>query len=164
MNAFLLIVMALLLIAALERTNRRQGPHRPGLHGSLDHNDRDWARTKLDLLALGGQTEPFTRNPIARKRSGQMPPLSRGARSNQPSPGGTPTPATVLPRPERLTGRPLCSDDQAGSIGLGRLGARRLCGVLRLMAVVQENGHGGSDGGVRARRHGVDGRRRGSGH
>ena len=62
--------MALLLIAALERTNRRQGPHWPGLYGSLDHNDRDWARTKLDLLALGGQTEPFTRNLMALKRSG----------------------------------------------------------------------------------------------
>ena len=74
MNAFLPIAMALLLIAALERTNRRHGPHRPGLHGSLDHNDRDWARTKLDLLALGGQTQPFTRNPMALKRSGGVPP------------------------------------------------------------------------------------------
>jgi len=47
------ILMALLLIGALERTNRRQGPHPPGLHGSIDHDDRDWARIKLDLLGLG---------------------------------------------------------------------------------------------------------------
>jgi len=53
MEALLLILMALLLIAALERANRRQGPHAPGLHGSIDHDDRDWARIKLDLLALG---------------------------------------------------------------------------------------------------------------
>ena len=57
MTTSLLIIMALLLIAALERTNRRQRPHPPGLHGTYDHNDRDWARTKLDLLALGGQSE-----------------------------------------------------------------------------------------------------------
>jgi hypothetical protein len=53
MTIFLLIAMALLLVAALERTNRRQAPHPPGLHGSHDHDDRDWARIKLDLLALG---------------------------------------------------------------------------------------------------------------
>jgi hypothetical protein len=53
MTIFLLILMALLLIAALERTNRRQSPRAPGLNGSQDHKDRDWARTKLDLLALG---------------------------------------------------------------------------------------------------------------
>jgi hypothetical protein len=52
MTIFLLIAMALLLVAALERTNRRQAPHPPGLHGSHDHDDRDWARIKLDLLAL----------------------------------------------------------------------------------------------------------------
>ena len=53
MTIFLLIAMALLLIAALERANRRQPPHAPGLHGADNHNDRDWARTKLDLLVLG---------------------------------------------------------------------------------------------------------------
>ena len=53
MTTFLLILMALLLIAALERANRRQSPRAPGLNGSLDHDDRDWARIKLDLLALG---------------------------------------------------------------------------------------------------------------
>ena len=52
MTTFLLILMALLLIAALERTNRRQSPRPPSLNGSFDHNDRDWARIKLDLLAL----------------------------------------------------------------------------------------------------------------
>lgn len=53
MTTFLLILMALLLIAALERTNRRQAPRPPGLNGSSDRDDRDWARTKLDLTALG---------------------------------------------------------------------------------------------------------------
>lgn len=55
MSIFLLIVMALLLIAALERANRRQLPHAPRLHGADDRDDRDWARTKLELLALGDQ-------------------------------------------------------------------------------------------------------------
>ncbi|NMM33233.1 MAG: hypothetical protein HHJ13_04395 [Phycicoccus sp.] len=62
MEALLLIVMAVLLIAALERTNRRQAPHAPGLHGTKNPDDRDWARIKLDLLALGatlpGSTTP----------------------------------------------------------------------------------------------------------
>jgi len=53
MTTFMLILMALLLIAALERTNRRQSPRPPSLNGSLDRDDRDWARIKLDLLALG---------------------------------------------------------------------------------------------------------------
>ena len=56
MTTFLLILMALLLIAALERANRRQAPHPPGLNGYQDQDDRDWARTQLDLLALGDQT------------------------------------------------------------------------------------------------------------
>jgi hypothetical protein len=72
MTTFLLIFMALLLIAALERTNRRQPPHPPGLHGAHAHDDRDWARTKLDLLALAGEAEPFARKPMAIKRPGQM--------------------------------------------------------------------------------------------
>jgi hypothetical protein len=58
MTTFLLILMALLLIAALERSNRRQGPQAPGLNGFFDHDDRDWDRIKLDLLALGD--EPST--------------------------------------------------------------------------------------------------------
>ena len=53
MTTFILILMALLLIAALERTNRRQAPRPPGLNGSLERDDRDWARTKLDLTARG---------------------------------------------------------------------------------------------------------------
>jgi len=52
MTTFLLILMALSLIAALERTNRRQSLRAPGLNGSQDRDDRDWARIKLDLLAL----------------------------------------------------------------------------------------------------------------
>jgi hypothetical protein len=71
MNTFLLIAMVLLLIAALERTNRRQSPQAPGLHGTHDHTDRDWARTKLDLLALGAQAEPFTHKPMTLARPEQ---------------------------------------------------------------------------------------------
>ena len=62
MTTFILIAMALLLIAALERTNRRQTPKAPGLHGSYDHDDRDWARIKLDLSALGDQSSTNHRN------------------------------------------------------------------------------------------------------
>ena len=72
MSTFLLIVMALLLIAALERTNRRRGPHAPGLHGSDGRDDRDWARTKLDMLALAGEAEPFAHKPMAIQRPGQI--------------------------------------------------------------------------------------------
>ena len=53
MEIFLLIVMAFLLIAALERTHRRQDPHTPRLNGAHDHDDRDWARIQLDLVSLG---------------------------------------------------------------------------------------------------------------
>jgi hypothetical protein len=53
MTTFLLIIMALLLIAALERSNRRQTLRGMGVSGSFDHEDRDLARIKLDLLALG---------------------------------------------------------------------------------------------------------------
>lgn len=73
MTTFLLILMTLLLIAALERTNRRQSPRPPHLNGSQDHDDRDWARIKLDLLALGGQAEPLTHKPEALKRPEQTP-------------------------------------------------------------------------------------------
>ena len=72
MTAFVLILMALLLIAALERTNRRQAPHAPGLYGAVDHDDRDWARIKLDLLALDDEAGPFGRKSLAIKRPGQM--------------------------------------------------------------------------------------------
>ena len=73
MTTFLLIAMALLLIAALERTNRRQTPRPPGLHGTYDRDDRDWARIKLDLLALGGQAEQLTHKAKALKRPAQTP-------------------------------------------------------------------------------------------
>jgi hypothetical protein len=69
MTIFLLIVMVLLLTAALERANRRQLPHPPRLHGGDD--DRDWAHSKLELLALAGQAEPFAHKPLAVKRHGQ---------------------------------------------------------------------------------------------
>ena len=72
MTTLLLIVIALLLIAALERTNRRQRSHAPGLHGTDTRDDRDWARTKLDLLALAGEAEPFAHKPLAIKRPGQI--------------------------------------------------------------------------------------------
>ena len=72
MNTFLFFVIVLLLIAALERTNRHQVPHAPGLHGADAHHDRDWARMKLDLLALAGEAEPFARKPMAVKRPGEM--------------------------------------------------------------------------------------------
>jgi hypothetical protein len=72
MTAILLIVMALLLIAALERTNRRQAPHAPGLYGAVDHDDHDWARIKLDLLALDDEAGPLARKSLAINRSGQM--------------------------------------------------------------------------------------------
>ena len=62
-----LIIMVLLLIAALERNHRRQPPTPPGLHGSTNHDDRDWARIKLDLLALGDRAETLTRKPSALK-------------------------------------------------------------------------------------------------
>ena len=55
MTTFLLLLMALLVIAALERNNRRQPPQQPGPLGSYDRDDRDWARIKLDLLALSEQ-------------------------------------------------------------------------------------------------------------
>ena len=49
MTNLLLSLMALLLIASLERSNRRHPPRAPGLHGSPAHDDRDCARTKPDL-------------------------------------------------------------------------------------------------------------------
>jgi len=53
MSTFILVLMAAIVIAGLERNHRRQPPHSPGLHGTHDRDDRDWARTQLDLLALG---------------------------------------------------------------------------------------------------------------
>ncbi|TDD29887.1 hypothetical protein E1218_02785 [Kribbella turkmenica] len=61
-----LAVLALAVIAALELSNRR---HSTGLtagpNGAWVADDRDVARTKLDLLALGGVAEPFNHKPAA---------------------------------------------------------------------------------------------------
>jgi len=61
-----LAVLALAVIAALELSNRR---HSTGLttgpNGSWATDDRDLARTKLDLLALGGAAEPLNHKPAA---------------------------------------------------------------------------------------------------
>ena len=59
-----LAVLALALIAALESSNRRHSTGlKSGLDGSWVADDRDLARTKLDLLALGEKAEPFTHKP-----------------------------------------------------------------------------------------------------
>jgi hypothetical protein len=62
----LLAVLALAVIAALELSNRR---HSTGLtagpNGAWAADDRDLARTKLDLLAIGGAAEPFNHKPAA---------------------------------------------------------------------------------------------------
>ncbi len=60
MGILLLVVMAVLLIAALNRNDRRQPPYPPGPHGDHHPNDRDWARIQLDLSALGGECETKT--------------------------------------------------------------------------------------------------------
>ena len=52
MSIFIVIIMVVLLIAALEHSNRRQSPHAPGPLGSQVRDDRDWARIQLDLQAL----------------------------------------------------------------------------------------------------------------
>jgi hypothetical protein len=52
MSAMIFIIMVVLLIVALERSSRRQSLQAPGLHGSENRDDRDWARIKLDLMAL----------------------------------------------------------------------------------------------------------------
>jgi hypothetical protein len=59
-----LAVLALALIAALESSNRRHSTGlKSGPDGSWVADDRDLARTKLDLLALGEKAEPFTHKP-----------------------------------------------------------------------------------------------------
>jgi len=60
MTTFLLVLMALLLIAALERNHRRQEPRPPGPIGTYDRDDRDWARIQLDLLAVDSQPRSHT--------------------------------------------------------------------------------------------------------
>ena len=57
----ILAVLALAIVAALEYSHRR---HATGVAaGSWTRNDRDVARTKLDLLALAGSAKPFTHKP-----------------------------------------------------------------------------------------------------
>ena len=62
----ILVALVLAVIAALEISNRR---HSTGLtagpEGSWVSDDRDVARTKLDLLALGGAAEPFNHKPVS---------------------------------------------------------------------------------------------------
>ena len=63
-NIIVLAVLALAVIAALESSNRRHSTgfeHGPA--GAWVASDRDEARSKLDLLALGGMAEPFTHKP-----------------------------------------------------------------------------------------------------
>jgi len=61
-----LAVLALIVIAALERSNRRHATGvDTGLSGSWVADNRDAARTKLDLLALGGAVEPLSHKPLA---------------------------------------------------------------------------------------------------
>ncbi|HEY3562208.1 MAG TPA: hypothetical protein VGL05_32295 [Kribbella sp.] len=61
-----LIVLVLAVIAALEISNRRHatGPA-AGPKGTWVADDRDLARTKLDLLALGAAVKPFTHKPAS---------------------------------------------------------------------------------------------------
>jgi hypothetical protein len=59
-----LAVLALAVIAALELSNRRHSTGlTAGTNGAWIADDRDLARTKLDLIALGGAAEPFTHKP-----------------------------------------------------------------------------------------------------
>ena len=61
-----LAVLALAVIAALELSNRRHstGPS-AGPRGTWVADDRDLARTKLDLLALGAAAKPFNHKPAS---------------------------------------------------------------------------------------------------
>jgi hypothetical protein len=61
-----LVVLVLAVIAALEISNRRHstGPA-AGPKGTWIADDRDVARTKLDLLALGAAAKPFAHKPAS---------------------------------------------------------------------------------------------------
>lgn len=62
----ILIVLALALVAALERSHRRHGSRlAEGPNGSSSAGDRDLARSRLDLLALGATAEPFVHKPMS---------------------------------------------------------------------------------------------------
>ncbi|WP_148256521.1 hypothetical protein [Kribbella flavida] len=61
-----LAVLVLAVVAVLESSHRRHSTGlRPGPNGSSAAGDRDLARSKLDLLALGGTAEPFTHKPVS---------------------------------------------------------------------------------------------------
>ncbi len=61
-----LAVLVLAVIAALEISNKRHSTGlTAGAEGTWIADDRDKARTKLDLLALGGAAEPFNRKPAS---------------------------------------------------------------------------------------------------
>jgi hypothetical protein len=62
----ILAVLALTIVAALEYSNRRNADatSAAGNAGGWTRSDRDVARTKLDLLALAGKTEPFAHKPF----------------------------------------------------------------------------------------------------
>lgn len=62
----ILAVLALAIVAALEYSHRRHadGTSAASHSGSWTRNDRDVARTKLDLLALAGKSEPFSHKPF----------------------------------------------------------------------------------------------------
>jgi hypothetical protein len=71
-GTILFVVLVLAVIAALEISNRRHttGPS-AGPRGTWVADDRDQARTKLDLLALGATAEPFNHKPAASAESVQ---------------------------------------------------------------------------------------------
>jgi fatty-acid desaturase len=64
----ILAVLALALIAGLEYSNRRHADASSAARrsGSWTRYDRDVARTKVDLFALAGKAEPFSRKPFSR--------------------------------------------------------------------------------------------------
>ena len=62
----ILVVLVLAVIAALELSNRRHSTGlKTGSEGTWVADDRDLARTKLDLLAMGGAAEPFNHKPAS---------------------------------------------------------------------------------------------------
>jgi len=74
MTTFLLVLMAPLLIAALNRNHRRQPPFPPGPNGVHDQDDRNWARIKIDLMALGDEPSANSRRAVREHRPSQPSP------------------------------------------------------------------------------------------
>ena len=60
-----LVVLVLAVIAALEISNKRHSTGLTGAEGTWIADDRDLARTKLDLLALGATVKPFNHKPAS---------------------------------------------------------------------------------------------------